>query len=376
MFYASRNAQAAAVLLPRCMKGRDVMKMKITWLAAGLFAAAAIFVSGSAAAECPEGKIQVVTTNPAGKTLVKCVSDNAEGGMETAGDNAAATIIIASFTPLGSLPDEDGSFGLGVSADGSVAVGSSYFGSLKQQEAVRWTESGGMVGLDFLPGGSVIVSLAEAASADGSVVVGRSSSADGTQAFRWTESGMVGLDFLPGGTYSSSYAWGVSADGWVVVGESSSADTAFGREAFRWTADEGMVGLDFLPGGTNPNSNAYGVSADGSVVVGDSSSADGLQAFRWTADEGMVGLGLLRSAQAVSADGSVVVGFSAVAAALWTEADGVQLIRDLLEAQGIDLTGWHLDEARAVSADGRTIVGLAQNPDGNREGWVATLPLP
>jgi hypothetical protein len=90
----------------------------------------------------------------------------------------------------------------------------------------------------------------------------------------------------------------------------------------------------------------------------------------------MVGLGLLRSAQAVSADGSVVVGFSAVAAALWTEADGVQLIRDLLEAQGIDLTGWHLDEARAVSADGRTIVGLAQNPDGNREGWVATLPLP
>ena len=60
----------------------------------------------------------------------------------------------------------------------------------------------------------------------------------------------------------------------------------------------------------------------------------------------------------------------------WTEADGIQPLQDLLEAQGVDLTGWVLREARAVSADGTTIVGTGVSPEGNIEGWVAILPLP
>ena len=65
------------------------------------------------------------------------------------------------------------------------------------------------VGVGDLPGG-VISSQAFAVSADGLVVVGGSSSANGGEAFRWTQAGgMVGLGDLPGGSFSS-VAWSVS----------------------------------------------------------------------------------------------------------------------------------------------------------------------
>lgn len=74
------------------------------------------------------------------------------------------------FQGLGDLPG--GAFlslGLGVSADGSVAVG--YSAGASGDEAFRWTSGGGMVGLGDLPGGS-FDSQAHSTSADGSVVVG------------------------------------------------------------------------------------------------------------------------------------------------------------------------------------------------------------
>ncbi|MCA2550875.1 MAG: PEP-CTERM sorting domain-containing protein, partial [Microcystis sp. M53BS1] len=86
-----------------------------------------------------------------------------------------------------------------------------------------------------------------------------------------------GLGDLPGGTFQGS-ALGVSGDGSVVVGSGNSAN---GLEAFRWTQAGGIVGLGDLPGGTFQGS-ALGVSGDGSVVVGYSYSANGLEAFRWT----------------------------------------------------------------------------------------------
>jgi probable HAF family extracellular repeat protein len=93
---------------------------------------------------------------------------------------------------------------------------------------------------------------------------------------------MVGLGDFPGGIFFSQ-ANGVSADGSVVVGESSSAA---GFEAFRWTEATGMVGLGDLPGG-DFSSEALGVSADGSVIVGVSNTASGSEAFLWDAANGM-----------------------------------------------------------------------------------------
>jgi probable HAF family extracellular repeat protein len=328
----------------------------------------------------------------------------------------------ASFQGLGYLPG--GGFfysnALGVSGDGSVVVGQSY--SANGAEAFRWTTSGGMVGLGFLPGGESS-SQANGVSGDGSVVVGYSDFANGAEAFRWTTSGgMVGLGFLPGGFYNSSPAYGVSGDGSVVVGISTSISTSYfeafrwttsggmvglgflpssgdpynnrsgalgvsgdgsvvvgysGEQAFRWTTSEGMVGLGFLPGGNS--SFARGVSGDGSVVVGNS----GQQAFRWTTSGGMVGLGFLpggfySQANGVSDDGSVVVGYSNSAneggAFRWTTSGGMRNLQDVLTTDfGLNLTGWELSEANGISADGLTIVGVGTNPSGHNEAWIARL---
>jgi len=291
---------------------------------------------------------------------------------------------------LGFLPSETTTFAQGISADGSVVVGlgcatPGCAGDSTQSlpQAFRWTSSGGMVGLGFLPGNTS--SQALAASADGSVVVGDSvTPANLTQAFRWTGSGgMVGLGFLPGDNLS--FAGSVSADGSVVVG--ASVISGGEGQAFRWTSSGGMVGLGFLPGGTD--SSASGVSANGSVAVGSALSTvpfTAEQAFRWTSAGGMVGLGLLpggtRSrALGVSADGSVVVGSTTFSpgidnAFVWDATHGMRSLQQVLTGSGLELTGWTLLDATAVSADGSTIVGYGTDPSGLTEAWIATIPEP
>jgi probable HAF family extracellular repeat protein len=258
----------------------------------------------------------------------------------------------------------------GVSADGSVVVGvNDVFhegGALVTREAFRWTQGTGMVGLGYLPGGNSD-SFATAVSADGFVVVGVSSINNTREAFRWTQgTGMVGLGDLPGGIFYSD-ASGVSADGSVVVGQSANDN---GYRAFRWTQGTGMVGLDF--------NAASGVSGDGSVVVG----YDGVQVLRWTEQTGTVGLGELPGIMvgriAVSADGSVVVasssGDNGDEAFIWNSTQGMRSLQQVLTNDyGLDLTGWSLNRANAISADGLTVVGEGRNPSGNTEAWIASL---
>ena len=101
----------------------------------------------------------------------------------------------------------------------------------------------------------------------------------------------------------------------------------------------------------------------------------------------MVGLGNLwaeghhSSAKAVSADGRIVVGWSTTQlggeAFLWDELNGMRNLRDVLVQDcGLNLTGWTLADASGISADGMTVVGWGYDPSGNIEGWVATLPEP
>ncbi len=99
-----------------------------------------------------------------------------------------------------------------------------------------------------------------AISADDSVVASRDNSTTVTydQAAVWTVGGgMVGLGDLPGGpTTSGSTANAASSDGSVIVGYGTAAgrpipsggSTALTQEAFRWTAATGMVSLGVLPG--------------------------------------------------------------------------------------------------------------------------------
>jgi probable HAF family extracellular repeat protein len=314
--------------------------------------------------------------------------------------------VTPSFQGLGYLPGDNGSGACGISADGSVVVGTSYSGS--DGQAFRWTASTGMVGLPYLPGDTD--ARANGVSADGSTVVGYSEATVGTtKAFRWTSGGgtgnlggMAGVarscsangSVVVGRSSAGAFRWtastgmaslggsdarSVSADGSVVVGGT-------GTQAFRWTASTGMVGLGFLPGSSY--SGANGVSADGLVVVGQSQlGPESWEAFRWTASSGMVGLGDLpggsfsSAATAVSANGSVVVGQGDGVYGgepfYWTASDGMRSLRDILTNDcHLNVTGWSLAEPTGLSADGLTIVGVGFDSTGHQRGWVATIPEP
>lgn len=279
---------------------------------------------------------------------------------------------------LGGPPFQSSAFA--VSADGSVVVGGG--ASSSGPEAFRWTAGDGMVGLGDFVGGPPpdFFSRAFGVSADGEVVVGQGKSTNGFEAFRWTQADdLEGLGDLPGpGFFSEARA--VSADGSVVVGRSDSPSAAF-----RWTASEMMAPLGDLCGG-GCSSEAWGVSADGLVVVGVGETASGQEAFRWVGGQ-MTSLGEFEGgahqshAYDASADGSVVVGFGTTDAGqeafVWDATNGMRNLRRVLVNDfGLDLTGWTLHSARAVSDDGLTFVGEGTNPDGDPEGWIARIAPP
>lgn len=262
------------------------------------------------------------------------------------------------------------------SANGSVVVGFSSSGpALTDREAFRWTVSGGMTGLGFLQPDRRD-SRARGVSNDGQVITGEAITSQGRRAFRWTEStGMVSLGTLPGST--DSLGSDVSGDGSVIVGSS-------GSEAFRWTSNGGMVGLGFIPGGAV--SAAIATSLDGNTVVGEAYDSSNRQtAFRWSLGLGMQSLGLPTGATSslandVSANGGVVAGRLVSSgtqhAFVWDSVNGHRRVRDVLTDLGVDMTGWRLSEATGVSADGSAIVGWGLNPNNDREAWRAVIPEP
>jgi probable HAF family extracellular repeat protein len=342
----------------------------------------------------------------------------------------ASQVLGASFQGLGDF--SGGSFNsqaLGVSADGSVVVGSGTNASGLQ--AFRWTQSTGMVSLGNLPDGSFKQSEASRISADGTVIVGwgdpvgngwnwntnkgfrwtqaggmvdigslngsthywpEDVSADGSvvvgnggqQAFRWTQSGgIVGLGVLPG--RSESRAVAVSDDGSVVVGESYNMPNWTSQQTFRWTQSGGMQGLGFLPG--DIQSFANNISPDGSVIVGSSYNSLGEErAFRWTQSSGMVSIGghlpgmNTTHPMDLTADGSTIVGVSysdisyQFNAFIWDAAHGIRNLQSVLQSEyGLNLTGWNLQVAYGITPDGSVIVGYGTNPSGQTEAFRAVL---
>jgi probable HAF family extracellular repeat protein len=211
-------------------------------------------------------------------------------------------------------------------------------------------------------------------SADGSVLVGSSKTNFTDQtAFRWTASeGMTSLGAL-GGTTLAAVANDVSADGKVVVGESSSNT---GQQAFVWSAPDGMRGLGALSG--DNSSSAIAVSADGATVIGNSYGANNRQrAFRWTAAGGMEDLhfgGLSSGATDLTPNGSMIVGFADQEAIVWDSVHGARTLREMLSQAGVAVGGWTQLDARGVSTDGMVVVGTGTNPAGQVEAWRATLP--
>jgi probable HAF family extracellular repeat protein len=337
---------------------------------------------------------------------------------------------IPTFTPIG--PGDVPTRAYGLSADGSVVVGAVYPDGVVTTSAgvaFRWSGADGFVPL--APGS------AQAASSDGSVVVGAHRDGNGrSHAFRWTEAdgvvdlplpfqstaaaiatdvssdgaravGIRGPEFMPGNAavtwapIDPSYLPGgclfeptfiaanaVSADGSVIAG--SCAGVVTPPTAVRWTELAGVfqpLDLGDLAGGPAfPASRALGVSADGSTIVGQGNSDAGPEAFVWREATGLLGIGDLAgggfesTATDASGDGSIVVGEGTTdaggAAFVWDADAGMRALRDVLEANGLDLTGWQLRAATGVSDDGLRFVGWGVNPDGVEQAWLAEIPEP
>jgi probable HAF family extracellular repeat protein len=278
------------------------------------------------------------------------------------------------MVPLGTLPDgSTGSAAFATSANGQVVVGSIRDAN-NNPSAFRW-EAGSTTFLNPLPGH--IRSEAYGLTPDGTTVVGYGAVPGDVQALRWQGGVPIGLGHLPGPNYTTAQA--VSADGSVVVGYSDPANP----DAFRWEA-----GTISTLSGVPSTSGARGISADATVIVGAANPSVGFVAIRW--EDGVTtylgdlpGGAVNAEALAVTADGSVVVGHgssdSGQEAFIWDEQQGLRSLRDVLTNEyglGAALAGWHLTEARDISADGRTIVGNGLNPDGYFEGWIFTVPEP
>jgi probable HAF family extracellular repeat protein len=197
------------------------------------------------------------------------------------------------------------------------------------------------------------LSMANAVSRDGRVVVGYANSNNNVWAFRWTAE--EGIHNLGPSEAELSAATAVSADGSVIVGYARNSHQE--ERALRWTIDEGAQDLGTLGGDF---SYASAVSADGSVIVGHARKSDGRKtAFRWTADEGMQAIGLSPQedencfGRAVSADGRSVTGACISGnlqwrAFYWTVDGGTQTI-GTLDGESTAVSD--------ISADGRIVVG-------------------
>jgi len=302
----------------------------------------------------------------------------------------------ARFVPLGFLPGGNFSIAAGVSGDGTIVVGESTYSpaSGSGQQAFRWTQATGMAFLGNGPGGT-LPDYATAISGDGQVIVGLLAPASTPKPFKWTQAGGVvaaapriapprALSFN-GSVIVGGSANDVSGDGTVTIGTDSSEGYLEKNGLRTWLGD--LPGFDY-------RSNAAAVSADGTMVVGGSAAminVDGQQIetdlpFRWTEAEGMVALQPWTNGTAtdISNPKLVIVGFgTATLGGLnesyrWTPATGMKSVRELLLAEGINVAamGWTLNSAKAVSADGRVIVGTGTKAGGNPQAWLAELPVP
>jgi len=370
--------------------------------------------NGSASPRPPRtAAARVLTSHEAHRRAVALV-----GGLAVLLSCAASAAAAPAFTDVGPFAPAPfpESFLFDLSGDGSYLVGNT---STLSRAPFRWSEGTGLVDLGDLAGGSS-VGRAMAISLDGSVVTGLSSSSVSSsgEAFRWTQAG--GIVGLGGG---NGRGLDVSDDGAVIVGTLSPATVGF-----YWTQSEGRVTLPtvgFTVAALSGNATAppppprmptdFGTlvghiavagpdagklatwtetdglevqdfigtptraSTDASVIVGAIGGSG--HAFRWTRSGGGQDLGSLAGssgATGVSADGSLVVGWTGSPLGgrtpfLWDASHGMRDLEAVLTGElGLDLTGWDLDQALAISADGTVVAGIGEK-DGADRIWVARI---
>jgi uncharacterized membrane protein len=283
---------------------------------------------------------------------------------------------------------------IGVSADGTFVVGNAWSTSptVTSVEAFRWTAAHGSEGLGFLPGDSA--SEAHAMSPDGETIVGFSfnQAKQKAHAFRWSKAtGMVELPDLPNSTLVVPVA--VSDGGTAILGDAFRGEASFSnvvptsRDAIVWMGDTPRP----IVGCTVGFSYALAIGTQWPVFVGacTGSASTGFKETPFIAGPDLNAHLLTPPAAypdsarpvGVSLDGNVVVahvsrdglGGSQPAFSVWlNQAPQPTLVAKRIFGPG----GVPLDYliVTALSEDGSTIVGSAQNPAGDGAiGWRLRL---
>jgi uncharacterized membrane protein len=265
-----------------------------------------------------------------------------------------------------------------ISGDGSIVVGQAVTGG--QQVGAYWRGQGAPT---LLPSTFIATGVSE----DGTAICGNFYPGGG--AFRW--SAASGFQTYVHPSWSSQQAYSISGDGYVIF---AGGHTSYGGRGFAWVGSNligvGMWGccqnqsstVDVCDTGDwgiavsayNSDSNyfrctgtgsptdllgfyAHAINQDGSVIVG--------QQFRWIEGRGKVpftvGPSEYFEGWDVSADGTVVIGNLSAPTfnvpVIWEEGRGLTRLTDYLATQGIDLSGWVIGNAVAISSDGTAIVG-------------------
>ncbi len=239
------------------------------------------------------------------------------------------------WTPLGGIGGQSGdqtSSSWGISGDGETVVGLGWLPT-GRAHAISWTEATGVIDL-----GSTVTdrsTRADAASEDGSVIVGWQDSESGfRQAAIWNN-GVQQLIYFPTGERALA-ASAISDDGIWIGGDGSSTNS---YQAYRWSETTGLenLGPPLNPGWRGATT---GLSADGSVIVG----------YYRPQGPALFGNGFI-----------------------WTEALGVTDLNTYATSLGIDTQGIVLSLPLNISADGTTIVGAGRDGNNQRVGFILKL---
>lgn len=313
-------------------------------------------------------------TNPSDDTWINGVSGNGltSVGRTTIGTGAmnAFKLVGNVYTPLNVLGGHQGAIANAASADGSVVVGLSIIGMGSM--AVSWTGVN-PTALDTI--NEYMFSEATAVSANGGTIVGWGFSNNNfiEEAFLYQNGTLTNFGVTFGGPLNASKAVGVSADGSVIVGTRANnfvnpgAMEGFIRTSGGLTSVDAPTAIAAFGSNGLTMTQLTGVSGDGAVVIGFASSglnsnpAGNEQAFKYTrAGATYQALGTLSGgnwsiARAVNGDGSVIVG----------QGDNAAGNYEAFVHQNGTMTGLGTLEAggssnaTGVSADGTVIVGYA-----------------
>ena len=272
-----------------------------------------------------------------------------------------------------------------VSADGSLIVGTGKDAIMNDFETLGFSYSNGSPSTFYPEYTSTVLGV----SADGSTAVGAIAIAKdnfGTAAC-WRDNIIDTLDL---DLSSGSRAYAASEDGSKIVGVSNDEETSK-TKASVWTED----GVSFLDYSKSPYSysSALGISNNGSFIVGSIVISDKTSAFIW--NEGDMSLldGLNGEnttnliANDVSNDGRIVGTASVLkdednyqsgkVAVIWdNKGKAISLQKLLFDELGLDSKGWFLTEAVDITKDGSKIVGNAiKIEDGKTKvtGWYLQL---